>query len=165
MSTVIHPHQQTGPASGAPAAQEPATGRPGIDPRGPRFVASLTAVLLAVALLASPPITIALLAAQAVVFAIGAFRGIQNTPYSWLFRAFVRPRLAPPHELEDPAPPRFAQTVGLAFSVVALAGYLSGLPLLGAIATGAALAAAFLNAAFGFCLGCELYLLIKRVRG
>ena len=74
----------------------------------------------------------------------------------------MRPRLAPPAELEDPAPPRFAQAVGLGFALVALAGYLVGAPLLGALATGAALAAAFLNAAFGFCLGCELYLLILR---
>ena len=159
MSTFTQ-HHQAGPET------SPATvARSGIDPRGPRFVATLTAVVLAVALLASPPLTVALLAAQATVFAIGAFRGIQNTPYSWLFRAYVRPRLAPPRELEDPAPPRFAQAVGLTFTVVALVGYLSGVTLLGDVATGAALAAAFLNAAFAFCLGCELYLLVKRVRG
>jgi hypothetical protein len=137
------------------------TGR--IDPRGPRFAATLTTVVLAIALLSSSTaLTVALLAAQAVLFAIGAFAGIQNTPYGWLFRTFVRPRLGAPGELEDAAPPRFAQAVGLGFAVVALAGYLSGATLLGAVATGAALAAAFLNAAFGFCLGCEVYLLAKR---
>ena len=79
-----------------------------IDPRGPRFVASLTTVLLAVALIASPStLTTVLLAVQAVVFAIGVGAGIQHTPYSWLFRKLVRPRLAPPAELEDAAPPRF----------------------------------------------------------
>jgi hypothetical protein len=134
-----------------------------IDPRGPRFAATLTTVLLAVALLSSSTaLTVALLAAQAVLFAIGAFAGIQNTPYGWLFRTLVRPRLGAPSELEDAAPPRFAQAVGLGFAVVALAGYLSGAPLVGAVATGFALAAAFLNAAFGFCLGCEVYLLAKR---
>jgi hypothetical protein len=135
-----------------------------IDPRGPRFVASLTTVVLAVALVAAPSaLTVALLAVQAVVFAIGVAAGIQHTPYSWLYKKLVRPRLAPPPELEDAAPPRFAQGVGLAFAVVALVGYLAGVDLLGAIATGFALAAAFLNAAFGFCLGCEMYLLVRRI--
>jgi hypothetical protein len=134
-----------------------------VDPRGPRFAATLTAVLLAVALLAAPSIgTVVLLAGQAVLFGIGAGAGVARTPYSWLFRTFVRPRLGPPAELEDAAPPRFAQAVGLGFTAVALGGYLAGLDLLGAIATGFALAAAFLNAAFGLCLGCEVYLLARR---
>jgi hypothetical protein len=75
----------------------------------------------------------------------------------------VRPRLAAPEHLEDPQPPRFAQAVGLGFAVVGLVGYLAGAPLVGAIATGFALVAALLNAVFGFCLGCELYLRIRRV--
>ena len=140
-------------------------GSPQIDPRGPRFAATLTTVLLAVALLAAPStLSVVLLAVQAVLFALGAGLGIGRTPYAWAFKKFVRPRLAAPKELEDPEPPRFAQTVGLVFAVVALAGYLSGADLVGAVATGFALAAAFLNAAFGFCLGCELYLLGKRLR-
>ena len=118
----------------------PAT-RAGIDPRGPRVVAALTTLVLAVALLASPSaLTVGLLAAQATVFAVGALRGVQHTPYSWLFRTLVRPLLAPPAELEDPAPPRFAQAVGLGFALVALAGYLTGATLLGSVATGLALA-------------------------
>ena len=134
-----------------------------IDPRGPRFAATLTTLVLAAALVSpSTSLTVGLLAVQAVLFAIGAGAGIQRTPYGWLFRRLVRPRLAPPTELEDAAPPRFAQAVGLGFALVALAGYLTGATLLGAVATGAALAAAFLNAAFGFCLGCELYLLGRR---
>jgi hypothetical protein len=139
-------------------------GAPGrIDPRGPRFAATLTTLVLAVALLSSSTaLTVALLTAQAALFAVGAFAGIQSTPYGWLFRTLVRPRLGAPGELEDAAPPRFAQAVGLGFAVLALVGYLSGAALLGAVATGAALAAAFLNAAFGFCLGCEVYLLAKR---
>lgn len=146
---------------------QPSTSRPAaggrIDPRGPRLAATLTTVLLVVALLAAPStLTIVLLAIQTALFASGAFYGVQNTPYGWLFRTLVRPRLGPPAELEDAAPPRFAQAVGLGFALVALAGYVSGATLLGSIATGAALAAAFLNAAFGFCLGCEVYLLGKR---
>ena len=82
---------------------------------------------------------------------------------AWLFRTVVRPRLSPPDELEDPAPPRFAQGVGLAFTLVALVGYVSGATLLGQVAIGLALVAALLNAAFRLCLGCELYLIVKRL--
>lgn len=138
----------------------------GIDPRGPQVAAAITTVVLAVALLTIPgPIGWALVAAQAVVFAIGAVAGVSATPYALAFRFLVRPRLAPPSELEDPAPPRFAQTVGLAFAAVALVGLATGVTLLAQIAVGFALAAAFLNAAFRFCLGCEVYLLLQRLRG
>lgn len=138
----------------------------GIDPRGPQFAAGLTSVLLVLVLMLAPsPVGVALLAVQAVVFALGATRGVQHTPYSWLFSTLVRPRLSAPGDLEDPAPPRFAQTVGLGFAVVALVGFLAGVDLLGLIATGCALVAALLNAVFRFCLGCELYLLIRRAGG
>lgn len=135
----------------------------GIDPRGPQVAAAITAVVLvAVLLLVPSPIGVALLAAQAVVFAVGAVRGVQHTPYSWAFRTLVRPRLSPPAELEDPAPPRFAQAVGLGFALVGLAGFLAGADLVGLVATGFALVAALLNAVFRLCLGCEMYLLLKR---
>lgn len=134
-----------------------------IDPRGPRFAAALTTVVLAAVLLTAPsPTATGLLAAQTVLFGIGAAWGVQRTPYAWLFRALVRPRLAPPTETEDAAPPRFAQAVGLGFAAVALLGLLTGATTVGLVATGFALAAAFLNAAFGFCLGCEVYLLVRR---
>ena len=140
------------------------TGTPaGIDPRGPQVAATLTSIVLVAALLLAPGVgTIVLLAAQAVVFAIGATRGVQHTPYAWLFRTLVRPRLSPPAELEDPAPPRFAQAVGLVFAVVGLVGFLTGLDVLGYVAVAFALVAALLNAVFKFCLGCEMYLLLKR---
>ena len=137
-----------------------------IDPRGPQFAAAVTAVVLATVLLLAPgPLAVGLLAAQAVMFAIGAGLGVQQTPHAWLFRSFVRPRLAPPREWEDAAPPRFAQGVGLGFAVVGVAGFLAGAPLVGLVATGFALAAALLNAVFGFCLGCEVYLLGRRLLG
>lgn len=135
-----------------------------IDPRGPRFAATVTTIVLAAVLLTAPgPVATALLAAQAAVFAVGAVRGIQHTPYAWFFRAVIRPRLAPPAHLEDAAPPRFAQAVGLGFAVVGLLGLVAGVTAVGLVAVGFALAAALLNAAFGFCLGCELYLLRARV--
>lgn len=147
-----------------PSAGPRSVARLQVDPRGPRFAATLTTVLLAVALVAAPSaVTVTLLVVQGVLFGIAACAGVTRTPYSWLFRTLVRPRLAAPTELEDAAPPRFAQAVGLAFVLVALAGYLTGADLLGSVATGFALAAAFLNAAFGFCLGCETYLLVRRV--
>jgi hypothetical protein len=137
-----------------------------IDPRGPQFAAALTAVVLATVLVLAPhPLGVALLGAQAVLFAIGASLGVQQTPHAWLFRSLVRPRLAPPGEWEDDAPPRFAQGVGLVFVSVALGGFLAGAPLVGLVATGFALVAALLNAVFALCLGCELYLVGRRLLG
>ena len=157
MSTTSTPH--TGHTGQAAATGSVA----GIDPRGPQFAAALTSVVLvAVLLLAPGPLGVALLAGQAAVFAVGAAYGVQRTPYSWLFRTLVRPRLAAPAELEDPAPPRFAQSVGLGFAAVGLLGFLAGADVLGFVAVGFALVAALLNAVFRFCLGCEMYLLLKR---
>ncbi|MEE4419892.1 DUF4395 domain-containing protein [Streptomyces bugieae] len=133
-----------------------------IDVRGPRFGAALTAVVLAAALISGSGW---LLACQALVFAVGAVAGVQRSPYAWLFRVAVRPRLSAPTAFEDPAPPRFAQSVGLFFALVGLASFAAGAPWLGLAATAAALAAAFLNAAFGYCLGCEMYLLLRRAAG
>lgn len=134
-----------------------------IDPRGPQLTAALTAVVLVAVLLTAPhPVGIGLLIAQALLFGVGVVFGVQKGPWALVFRRLVRPRLSAPSHLEDAAPPRFAQGVGLVFAVVALAGYLAGAPAFGAVATGIALAAALLNAVFAFCLGCELYLLARR---
>ena len=130
-----------------------------VDVRGPRFAAGVTAVVLAVALVTGSGW---LVAVQAVVFAVGAFAGLRYAPYGLLFRVLVAPRLGPVREREPEAPPRFAQLVGLIFALVGAAGYLLGAPLLGAVATGFALVAALLNAATGFCLGCELFLIVRR---
>jgi hypothetical protein len=138
------------------------TSAAGIDPRGPQLTAAVTAVVLVVVLLLPSPWSGVLATAQAALFALGAARGVQHTPHAWLFRRVVRPRLAPPAELEDPAPPRFAQAVGLVFMVVAVAGFAAGATVLGQVATGFALVAALLNAVFRLCLGCELYLLVQR---
>jgi zinc transporter ZupT len=131
----------------------------GIDVRGPRFAAWVTAVVLAVALILGSG---ELVGVQAVVFAVGAFAGLRYAPYALLFRLLVAPRLGPVREREAEAPPRFAQLVGLLFAVVGAVGYLFGAPVVGAVATGLALVAALLNAATGFCLGCELYLIARR---
>lgn len=177
----------------------------GIDPRGPRFAASITTVLLLAALVLSltgistvqlPP-SFGWIAYQPLsgnVFEPGASRwalsaaspaqraldpgflllviiallflwGVlvpRTTPWSVLFRRIIRPRLAPPTELEDPRPPRFAQGVGLFVVTIGLVLHLAGVPLALPVAAGAAFVAAFLNAAFDFCLGCRIYLLLQR---
>ena len=136
-----------------------ATTAGGIDPRGPRFTASVTLVILAAALLVpNPDVSGLIMAIQALLFAIGVAYGVQNTPTGLVFRNLIRPRLTPTDHLEDPRPPRFAQAVGFVFAAVSVVGYLTGAVLLGQIAAGFAVVAAFLNAAFGFCLGCEMYL-------
>lgn len=131
-----------------------APGRTGVDPRGPRFGALVTTVVLALTLATRwwP-----LLAVQAALFALGA---AGRSPYAPIWKR-ARPRLGlePPEDLEDPRPLRFAQIVGLAFAVVGLLGV--GTPVF-TVAVACALAAAFLNGAFGLCLGCELYLTYLR---
>jgi hypothetical protein len=131
-----------------------------VDPRGQRFAAVLTSIVLIVVLVTSSWL---LLAAQAVVFLIGVLLGLRSAPYGLIYQALVRPRLGPPKELEPAAPPRFAQGVGAAFALAGVVGYALGIPALGMTATAFALIAAFLNAAFGLCLGCEAYLLIRRL--
>lgn len=132
-----------------------------VDPRGPRFGAWVTtAVLIAVLLTHST----ALAGAQTAVFAAGAILGLRFAPYGVLFRLLVRPHLAPPRELEPAAPLRFAQAVGAGFAALATVGFGLGVSPLGTAAGALALAAAFLNAAFGLCLGCEFYLSAARAR-
>jgi hypothetical protein len=130
-----------------------------IDVRGPRFGAAVTTLVLVVVLATG---SAWLLGVQTLVFAIGAFAGLRYAPYGQLYARLVRPRLAPPREFEDDRPPRFAQSVGLVFAAVGTVGYATGATTLGIVATALALVAAFLNAAFALCLGCEMYLLLRR---
>ena len=133
-----------------------------IDPRGHRFGAALSAVILALGFVADAPIVIP---AVGLVLGVSAYFGtrysILGRPWPFVRRAL---RLGPPAELESEVPPRFAQalgTVGLALASLALAaGALGG----GSIATGTGwlLAAAvgglqLVLAATGYCLGCQLY--------
>ena len=122
----------------------------------------LVAALLVSA--ASPPAAAVILGVQAVIFAIGAVGGPRRHPYGRVFARLVAPRLGPVKEREPVAPLKFAQLVGLIFAVVAVVGFATGAFLVGVIATAAALVAAFLNAAFGICLGCQLYPLVARLR-
>ncbi|GAA4442845.1 DUF4395 domain-containing protein [Phytohabitans houttuyneae] len=132
-----------------------------LDPRGPRFAAALTAAVI-VAVLITGSGWLALV--QAAVFAITAVDP-RRGPYGLLYRALVAPRLGRPAELEPAAPVRFAQVLGFGFTLVAAAGYLSGATALGLVMAAFALVAAFLNAAFGLCLGCEAFLAFRRLTG
>ncbi len=158
----------------------------GIDPRGPRFVAGITALLLLIdvflgliglsttrsgsgwaitsASLAERALDPAflLLLAIALLFLWGVLSP-RTAPWAVLYRTAVAPRLAPPSELEDPRPPRFAQGVGLFVVTLGLALHLLGVPWALTAAAAMAFVAAFLNAAFGLCLGCQLYLPLQRV--
>jgi hypothetical protein len=131
-----------------------------IDPRGPRFGALITLVVFAVVLITG---NVWLLAAQGLVFAAGSLLGMRRSPYGLLYRWLVRPRLGPPRELEPEAPPRFAQGTGLVICVIGVIGYGTGVTALGMAAAAAGLIAAFLNGVFGLCLGCEMYLRIRRI--
>lgn len=135
-----------------------------VDPRGPRFGAVITSTVLAVILLTAPStLATVLLVIQTTVFGLGAFAGLQFHPYGFIYRKFVRPRLGAPVELEDSAPLRFAQLVGFLFAAVALVATFVANSTVALVAVGFALGAAFLNAAFNICLGCEMYLLGKRI--
>jgi hypothetical protein len=131
-----------------------------IDPRGPRFGALITTVVFAVVLITSSGW---LLAAQALVFAVATVFGMRSAPYGLIYRFLVRPHLGPPGELEPEAPPRFAQALGLVISVIGVIGYTAHVRPLGMAAAAAGIIAAFLNGVFGLCLGCEIYLLIRRI--
>ena len=130
-----------------------------IDARGPRFSASITTIVLATALVTQNKWV---LVAQGIIFLIGATRGPQFTPYGLIFKNLVKPRLNKVAPTEDVRPPKFAQAVGFIFALVGTIGAFAGADLVFTIATGFALAAAFLNSAFNYCLGCEMYLLIVR---
>jgi cobalamin synthase len=132
---------------------------PLIDARGPRFGALITVVMLSLTLVLDSALP---LLVQGVVFMIGATFGPQRTPYALIFKKLIKPRLRGDVPTEDVRPPQFAQAVGLVFAIFALLGFASSSEPLFLIATSMALAAAFLNAAFNYCLGCEMYLLLTR---
>lgn len=138
----------------------------GIDPRGPRFSAGITAVLFLVVIglglagLALPALVLSI--SLAVVFLWGAIAGVQRHPYGVLYRHLVRPRVKPPTELEDPTPPTFAQGVGLVVTATGIALFFAVGPIALVVAGAAAFLAAFLNSVFAYCLGCQIYLLLAR---
>ena len=132
-----------------------------LDARGPRFGAAITTALLALLLINESWV---LLSFIFTAFALGALLGPKATPYALIFSKLIKPKLKGQVPLEDVRPPHFAQVVGFTFVLVASIAYLLDISPLFTIAVSGALAAAFLNAAFNYCLGCELYLLLARFR-
>ncbi|MFR9730408.1 DUF4395 domain-containing protein [Saccharopolyspora sp. MS10] len=132
-----------------------------LDPRGVRFTAAVTTVILAVGLVTG---SWRVLGAQTVLFALCAFVGMGLNPWGAVYRSTVAPRLpeVSESEREAPAPARFAQGVGFAFALVATVGYALEWTAVGVVANALALVAALLNAAFGYCMGCQLYLVLRR---
>ena len=133
---------------------------PLIDARGPRYSAALTTIVLSAALITESNLIIGF---QFAVFLSAVLFGLRRSIYGFLYRNLIQPRLSGPVPSEYESAPRFAQLIGALFALTALIGGLTGNSALFLIATGLALSAAFLNAAFGFCLGCKIYLLILRV--
>lgn len=131
-----------------------------IDPRGPRFTAGITTIVLATALLSGSWIPVFI---QCVQFALGGFVSPKKAPYGLIYINLIQPRLSKDFSSEPINGPKFAQKVGFLCTVVALGGSLIGNYVTFAIAVAFALAAAFLNAVFNFCLGCEIYLIGQRV--
>ena len=132
---------------------------PLIDARGPRYTAALTTIVLSAALITESNLIIGF---QFAVFLSAVLFGLRRSIYGFLYRNLIQPRLSGPVPSEYESAPRFAQLIGALFAFTALIGGLTGNTAVFLIATGFALAAAFLNAAFGFCLGCQMYLLILR---
>ena len=130
-----------------------------IDARGPRYTAALTTIVLSAALITESNLIIGF---QFAVFLSAVLFGLRRSIYGFLYRNLIQPRLSGPVPSEYESAPRFAQLIGALFAFTALIGGLTGNTAVFLIATGFALAAAFLNAAFGFCLGCQMYLLILR---
>ena len=132
---------------------------PLIDARGPRYTAALTTLVLSAAIITESNLIIGF---QFAVFLSAVIFGLRRSIYGFLYRNLIQPRLSGPVPSEYESAPRFAQLIGALFALTALIGGLTGNTAVFLIATGFALAAAFLNAAFGFCLGCQIYLLILR---
>ena len=139
----------------------------GIDPRGPRFGAAITSVLLLITVFlgldkSTEQIGFILLAIIDALFLVGSVYGNARHPYGFIFKKFVRPRLAAPKELEDPRPPQFAQTVGFLVASLGLVTSAFGFEYGVSLFAGFAFVAAFLNAAFAYCLGCQIWLGLRR---
>ena len=132
-----------------------------IDSRGPRFGATITMLVLIAVLYFE---SIELLIFQTLMWVIGASFGPQKSPYGWIFKSLIKSRLKKVGDLENVKPPQFAQFVGLIFGLVGITGFVIGSTPLFLVATAFALAAAFLNSVFNFCLGCEMYLLLVKAR-
>jgi hypothetical protein len=98
-----------------------------------------------------------------VMFVFGSVLGPAKHPYSYIYKFTLRKLLKDPTELEAPKPVHFAQVVGLIVTGSGLVLHFLSVPNALPVAAAAAFVAAFLNAAFAYCLGCQMYLGLKRL--
>lgn len=141
-----------------------AQGRLLIDVRGPRFGAAITSLVLAVALVVQGPVGIGLVTWQWFVFAVSSLAGLRWSIYGNVFRWLKRRmQLGAPPATELEGPPRFAQICGFAVLTVGLVLFFAGATAAGWVAVGAVLALSALLTFTGICVGCELYVIGRRL--
>lgn len=140
-----------------------------LDPRGPRFGAGITSILMVLVIYLSlapetSNIALGIMAFAVLMFTFGSLLGPAKHPYSYLYKYTLRKLLKDPTELEAPKPVHFAQVVGLIVTGTGLVLHILAVPNALAVAAAAAFIAAFLNSVFAYCLGCQMYLGLKRLR-
>lgn len=85
------------------------------------------------------------------------------SPLGRLATQVVAPRLTRFERLVPGPPKRFAQAIGVAFSTTASLLWITGHSGAARIVVSMLAAAAFLEAAFGFCLGCRMFAVLMRL--
>lgn len=133
-----------------------------IDPRGPRTNQAVLATAMVVAFVLQQRWLVPLFA---VVLFLGAAFGPKWGPVLRFYGTVIRPRLAPPTEIEDPRPPRFAASVGVVFLTAATLAFVADANAVGWTLALLVAALAALAASTGICVGCEMYVWWVRVRG
>lgn len=145
--------------------EDPTAATAQIDVRGPRFSATVTMIALAVAVILQGAIGDLLVAYVVVQFAVSTIAGVPKSPNARLF-SLVRDRLewGPAVETEPVAPVQFSQLAGLVFAGPALLAIGLGYLTLGYLLVLVVLALSGLLSLTGFCVGCELYIVLQRFR-
>ncbi len=126
-----------------------------IDPRGQRFGAGSSAIVLAAAVALDLPILVALVGlALGVSSALGTRYFVFGRPWPTVRRLL---RLGPPSAPEPEVGPRFAQALGATFLALGAVMLAAGIRPIGWLPVGAVIALQTLLAVTGYCLGCRLY--------
>jgi hypothetical protein len=132
-----------------------------IDSRAPRFNQAVIGTLALVSFLTGWWPLLAILAAQ---LAIGLTLGRRWCLPCLFYFEVLQPRFGE-GPIEDSRPPRFANVVGTAVLGSAAIALTAGLTVLGWTLGLLVAALALLAASTGFCIGCEAYKVLARVRG
>lgn len=135
-----------------------------VDPNVPRAKAVFHAVLPAIGFLLGGIYGATIIASTGLAMAASVIGGPRYSLIGHIYRKLVRPAFKIPSGIpEAAAPHRFAEAVGAAFLITSGALYFAGItPAAGALAL-IVVALATLNAAAGICVGCQMYVMFKRV--